>query len=280
MTKHLLIFIHGIGDTESTEQYKTLFDAIGDAYCKIKNISNKDEFYENFKLVGVDWQSHTSESQKTLFELCFPTLEPGNITPWDVFNPVRPLRYFMTYFLGDVVAYVSENDNHIRSTVWSQIEPELKKGIPYTIIAHSLGSIIAFDYLFDLFERNKLFDPINQDEETIKTLQKNFRNFFTLGSPVGLFILRKGELWMENNKFKEIKNPVKDDGRIWLNFYDDQDIIAFPLERLFAQNPVNASRSLKDIPVETGNLVANSHTNYWQNSKVAEEIAKALAEIS
>src|SRR5262249_48822295 len=101
-----------------------------------------------------------------------------------------------------------------------------------------------------------------------------------LGSPVGVFMLRKGDLWdpaKTGERFGKIRNPIPDSSRKWLNFWDRQDILAYPLKNLFLRNPKNAERPLEDVEVQTGDLVINSHLGYWKNDRVAQQIAAALA---
>jgi len=188
------------------------------------------------------------------------------------------MRTFMTFFLGDVVAYVSDNDNNIRRTVWSQMQSLLAKNAPYSIVAHSLGSVIAFDYIFNLFDRGILFRPLTASPEEVETLKNGFASLFTMGSPGALFMLRQGKLWdpqVGGDHFAKIKNPLPASSR-WLNFWDKEDIIAYPAERLFRRNPENQQKPLEDVEVQTGNLVVNSHLGYWSNAEVARRIAIGL----
>ena len=95
---------------------------------------------------------------------------------------------------------------------------------------------------------------------------------------VGLFMMRAGGLWRNDAAFSEIVNPIRqlaenDICRSWLNFYDKEDILAYPLENLFDLNPNNIYRSIEDVEIQTGNLVYDSHTNYWTNNKMAAKIA-------
>jgi hypothetical protein len=55
----------------------------------------------------------------------------------------------------------------------------------------------------------------------------------------------------------------------WLNFWNHQDILAYPLERFFP-------RLVSDRHVDTGSLIFNSHLGYWYSRDVAEQVADAL----
>jgi hypothetical protein len=288
VAKHYLIFIHGMGEKKPDENPKNSYDRL---WNLIRSQRKETDFEERFARINIDW--HTDQLQtasNTLFDSAFPGLREEKL------NPMNGIRGFMTFLMGDIIAYVSEDVNLIRRSVWQQIWTELEKplkeeGATYSIIAHSLGTVIAFDYLFDLFKNNKLFVPeldsqarpedqgllpLTATPEEVVLLQKGFRHFFTFGSPIGLFMLRKGSLWLEGMPFETLYNPVRGEDRSWYNFWDGQDAIAYPLKDFFNRNPGNKACKLVDIPVETGFLVFDSHTRYWANRSLASYIADVL----
>lgn len=195
MAKHYLIFIHGMGERKPDENPFASYDDLWERIIKKSGIG-REEFESRFGQIYTDW--HVDPLQKaanTLFDAAFPQLQKQPI------NPMRGIRGFITFFLGDVVAYVSEDVNFIRRTVWKQIFQELKQpleqGATYSIIAHSLGSAIAFDYLFHLFypkdpddfsfipkpdptarPEDKNLEEITLSPEEIKRLRKQFRHFW------------------------------------------------------------------------------------------------------
>ncbi len=283
MVKHSLIFLHGMGTDDPAKSYEKLWKRIAVNYERSRQLKS-GTFEMLFKPVFVNYHETTAGAKKDIFDAAFPNLSG--------LNPIRPLRYFVTFYLGDVTAYVSENDNNITGTVWQQIKMATLEG-PYSLIGHSLGSVIAFDFLYQLLERDRLFLPkpdsasldsqqeIQEFADNKARIQKNFRNLFTLGSMVGLFMMRAGGLWRNDAAFGEIVNPIRqlaenDICRSWLNFYDKEDVLAYPLENLFDLNPNNIYRSIEDVEIQTGNLVYDSHTNYWSNNKMAAKIAASF----
>ncbi|WP_066379311.1 hypothetical protein [Anabaena sp. CA = ATCC 33047] len=292
MVKHYLIFIHGIGERQRDENPNSSYDTLWEQLIKKSGIS-QEKFESKFDKVFTDWHIDLLDNAaRTIFDAAFPNLEKQS------FNPMRGIRGFMTFFLGDVIAYVSEDVNFIRRTVWTQLWEELKEplqqGATYSIVAHSLGSVIAFDYLFHLFYPKNPNDfsfipqldpdarpedtnlqPITVKPEEIQLLRNQFRHLFTMGSPIGLFMMRKGSLWMQGEPFDKLYNPVQGEGRSWYNFWDSEDAIAYPLAELFKRNPQNQNQVLVDIPVETGFLVS-AHTGYWRNSDVAQKIVNTI----
>ncbi len=297
MTQHSLIFIHGMGTGDPQLSYQTLWESITSHYNQIHNL-DAGGFDRLFKLVPINYKDITYQAKKDIYESAFPELGSDEPTSCDLLHPIRFLHYFITFFLGDVTAYVSENDNNIRSTFWHQTREATLNG-SYSIIAHSLGSVIAFDFLFHLLERHELFLPTPDKAADLTDRHKefdrkmtefdlnkqqiinNFQNLFTFGSTIGLFMMRQGNLWQKSPTFSDIINPIQTKNdlqnlRSWLNFYDRQDILAYPLENLFKRNNDNLNRALQDVEVQTGNLVIDSHTSYWHNNEMARKIAETL----
>jgi len=272
MASHTLIFIHGMGEGDSSQDYDKLKAKI------LKQVKDADKF----KTLYVEWQSVTFPPERQIFEKSYPEFLPipASLNASQIIlHPIQSVKYFMTFFVGDIIAYTSEpaNSNGIRETVWQQISECCESG-PYSILAHSLGSIIAFDYLYKLFIKKTLLYPGDIPETNTRKLnryKKNFRHLFTFGSPIGLFMLRQGILWRTCDPFSSVTNPLPE-GHTWLNFYDREDLAAYPLAQLFGLNEKNKNKSLKDVKVNTGNLVVNSHLNYWKNNKMAAEIASVL----
>ncbi len=294
---HYLVFIHGIGEGDPIHEYETLFDSVGSEYCKKYKIK-KEQFEMLVEPIFVDWINVTRDAERTIFRTCFPNVNLESLDcKWgdallDPQKIIYKLRYFMTYFVGDIAAYAVAKGHHalgdhgkentIRLAAWDEMGPPLKaNGSTYSLIAHSLGSVIAFDYLFHLFAKDMLF--VADEEATpalIKRLKDNFHSLFTMGSPIALFMLRKSKLWASHKKFHNIINPVLGTQRIWLNFYDEQDIIAYPLSALFKKGIENAEKVIRDVAVNTGATPFDSHISYWKNPDVAKEIALSLPTVA
>jgi hypothetical protein len=272
-----------MGTDDPVKSYENLWKRIARSYERTRQLK-AGTFDLLFQPVFVNYHQVTAAAKKEIFDIAFPGLK--------TLSPIRSMRSFITFYLGDVTAYVSENDNNISLTVWQQIKTATIQG-PYSLIGHSLGSVIAFDFLYQLLERDRLFLPnpesassesrqqIEEFAQNKARVQRNFRNLFTLGSMVGLFMMRDGSLWQTDPVFTGILNPIRqlsesEMSRAWVNFYDKEDVLAYPLENLFDLNPDNIYRAIEDVEVNTGNLVYDSHTNYWGNDKMAAKIAATL----
>lgn len=274
MRRHKLVFIHGMGDDSPAVEFDHLWSGLRAAY---DDRQGHGSFAARFEKIGVEWHQETTRGLTRIFRDAFDS-EPRELGWSTLLQPVMSLRTFMTFFLGDVVAYVTEHDNRIRRTVWHQLRARVADGQPFSIIAHSLGSVIAFDFLFNLFVQDEPFDPVPGKEQVVDAFKAQFRGLYTLGSPIGLFMLRYGDLWQRNqDPFDEILNPLEKRRHTWLNFWDEQDVIAYPLERLFGRNDANRDRPLQDVKVCTGIEPVSAHLGYWDDAAVARRIAETLA---
>jgi hypothetical protein len=282
-TRHTIFFIHGMGDNEPRKGFEKLWAEIRQAYGRKRGATRAD-FDARYEAGFVDWHEITKGAELELYRECFRGTDPQELKPTSLLHPVASARTFMTFFLGDVVAYVAENDNHIRRAVWAAMRPRLRSGGPYSIVAHSLGSVIAFDFLFNLYEEGKLFWPVEDPEADIADLQQRMHGLFTMGSPIGLFMMRRGDLWgvdvpavSRQAMFTNLKIPLPRADQAWLYFWDKDVVIAYPLEQLFARNAdYNRGRPLSDREVTTGWNPVTAHLGYWNDDGVARAIAEAL----
>jgi hypothetical protein len=167
--------------------------------------------------------------------------------------------------VSDVMVYKSKFwRGEIQQLVVDKIDPYVGTNDSVSVIAHSLGSVVAFD---------TLHENVNTNE---KWKAAGFRptNLFTMGSPIALFTLdldRELEL-KPNEQGAELHHHemVQDEG-VWYNFLDAQDLIAYPLEILFKDR-----FALEDIVVQTGTNPGKAHDGYWENEEVSDFIAGRL----
>lgn len=162
---------------------------------------------------------------------------------------------FASQYVMDIIGYLDEG---AKKLIQERIKAELKTingdKEPVTLISHSLGTVIASDFVWD-----------RQDKKDFGNFQLG--NFFTMGSPIALFALRWGaELF---NKPIRIDAPG-----CWINILDKDDPIAYPLKGL--NKEYNAAVK-EDKEVDAG-LVGISHVKYWKNKDVHKIIAGKLAE--
>lgn len=167
--------------------------------------------------------------------------------------------------VSDVLVYKSEYWSRvIQKMVLDKIEPYIATGDSVSIIGHSLGSVVAFDTLYESVGHN----PKWKDADFRPT------NLFTMGSPIALFTLdleREPAHRGSRDSAEELHAPLVQDDGVWYNFLDAQDVIAYPLGILFKD-----VFTVEDIVVQTGTNPHKAHEGYWDNAEVADFIAGRL----
>jgi hypothetical protein len=238
---------------------------------------------------------------RLVFEFIYwaPLLQPDQRELWEKVQGENLrfewLRFFFINFLGDTVAYqiTSERDRRLYDLIHGRCAEGLRNlaeragaTAPLCTIAHSLGTVIASNYFYDLQEftrtrGSKVLMPEavrSQMENTPLERGETLTLFYSLGSPLAL--------WSLHQKFDQpIQVPAKQlsayhpelEGE-WVNFYDPTDIISYPLKPL---SPEYEAVVTTDWPVNVGNLLTRwnplSHLAYWNDHFITNAIGEALA---
>jgi hypothetical protein len=215
---------------------------------------------------------------------------------WQRLLPDGPMRYkrlrrFLVDFAADAIAYQpAPSDRTAYDAVHREVAARLARlaeragaRAPLCVIAHSLGTVIAGNYLYDLMkEENSFMCPSVRALLNGTPLERGetFALFYTMGSPIALWSLR----------FPRFGEPVRFPGALarhhpslepaWINVYDPDDVIGYPLRAL---NSSYRAAVTEDRPVDVGSLFTRwnplSHVGYWNNGRVADAIAESLAEV-
>ncbi|NDJ62324.1 MAG: ABC transporter substrate-binding protein, partial [Chloroflexi bacterium] len=156
---------------------------------------------------------------------------------------------------------------------------------PLCVIAHSLGTIIASNYLYDLqqsAERDILPDSVKESMTDAPLEQgRTLALLYTLGSPIALWSLRYPDfgkpICVPSPLLKEFHPNLTGE---WVNFYAPPDVIAFPIKTL---NEAYAEAVTRDEPVWVGNVLMRwnpaSHLAYWTGKAVVDPIVDRLCEL-
>lgn len=186
------------------------------------------------------------------------------------------LRAFAMRFMGDVIAYQGPAVyEEIHRALGYALRSRLKTGSRHlTVIAHSLGAVIASDFLYDHTRRHgtKFRDHFGVD----------FVNFFTLGSPLVLYAAHSPACgrFGPGAIVDQFDAPVLVESAtgIWLNIYSADDVVGYPLKPL---NDAYAGAVTADMVTEAGNFLTRwnplSHGAYWTEDAVVDVIAEKLA---
>ncbi|WP_156689330.1 hypothetical protein [Mycobacterium sp. Marseille-P9652] len=194
------------------------------------------------------------------------------------------LRWAVTYFLGDVIAYqIAEGSDANYDAIHACLDEALATlaerapDAPLCVIAHSLGTVIASDYFYDLQNTPKKGKKAKKSSTPLQR-GETLTWFYTLGSPIALWMVR----------YPKFDAPIKLPGRTrsaaarraaqWVNFHDPDDIVAYPLRTLNAHyaDAVDCDQAVSVGPPILGNTPV-SHVAYFNSRKVMRPIAQRLA---
>jgi hypothetical protein len=243
MDKIAILSIHGIGDQKagySDDFHKKLGQNFKN--CEVKFF----EFY---------WQHLLNDHENYLKRYL-------NDLGW------RFSRKIAIEYAGDAISYAKD------SVFYKKLHTDLDKklleiekwldGGKLCIIAHSLGSVIIFDYIYSIqnpaTKSNTLF------KATAVNAISSLEHLVTLGSPLFIYSLQK-----RDGGFPiRVKN--------WLNIYSPYDVIGFPVKKInkfFYQD-----KNIIDKSIICGNLFTFwnpfSHLAYFNSFNVRRIISQFI----
>jgi pimeloyl-ACP methyl ester carboxylesterase len=224
-----------------------------------------------FASAEAHWDRHVSGPQRALREFLASTVAT------DVFHhPFKTLfgrllllaRARVVPFAEDILAYQRRD---AREKIHGELEDalaRLTRTLPstetlsaLTVVGHSLGTVIASDFLWDRREE--------RGGAIVGYRLGRFRlaNFYTLGSPMAFYALRYGVETIAFDKPIRVPQPG-----CWVNIYHLVDPVATPLRPL---NPAFREAVLQDAEIRNASLSA--HTSYWNDRTVHQIIGLKLA---
>jgi hypothetical protein len=194
------------------------------------------------------------------------------------------VRQFIINVLADALAYQRdpEKDEDMYKRIHGRFRDHLAQlrtslgdqDKPLIVIAHSLGSVIASNYTWDAQSWNKysLGDNPFERMETLASL-------VTFGSNIPLFTLAlpdpKAIEFPPAQLHANLKVAAK-----WLNFYDPDDVLGYPLKPL---SPSYKQAVSEDIKVDAGNWLTSwnpiAHTEYWTDNDFTKPVAALIRDV-
>ncbi len=241
-----IIFIHGVGEAKA--RYSDILFRNIIKECKM---AKKDIDISSINQCEVIWDGATE----------------GLIARYNKIKrkpklklQVRSLLKFFYGFIDPIVIqimyYIKDKGDKktgrmsILKTVHNKIEQYHNKyGREDIIVAHSLGSVIAFDYVFG-FRRYRY------------SKRAKLKALITLGSPIPIFTTAMGH---SESDLSLPKNVTK-----WINILDEDDGIARHCKPFFRKIPIEQKT------IDTGTNPYTAHTGYWKSKEVAKAIAKEI----
>ncbi len=273
-----ILLVHGIGDNKKDWAIDIIRDLKKKTLSEIKNLV-KTDFPEDADAVlqvsSVYWKDVFEKGEEELRRILDKAREDDAahevknnpfLRLWQFIRKLllRLQNKITTGFVGDIIGYLNAD---ARVIVYSRITDSLNQIIsqersPLTFITHSLGTVIASDYIYDKLKVRRL--------QSFEGFHEKFllENIFTVGSPLALFSLRYGGP-------ETFQNPIHVESSFgcWLNIYDKDDPIGMPLKPL---NEAYGKAVTDDVKVEAG-VYGLSHIEYFTKSKTLDIIAKKLA---
>jgi hypothetical protein len=205
------------------------------------------------------------------------------------------LRWVVTQYLGDAIAYQqSANDRVLYDKIHGKLADVIRAlgkeagpDAPLCVISHSLGTVIASNYLYDLQVQyggsgaRQLIAP--QVERCIQATPlehgQTLALFYTLGSPIPLWTMRFAEFGVPLTVPSPLLHAHHPNvAGEWINFYDPDDLVAHPLRGLSERyrQHVTEDRKVSVGPWWLG-WTPLSHFSYWNDHAVINPIARSLA---
>ncbi len=204
------------------------------------------------------------------------------------------LRWLIVHYLGDAISYQSGGGgdrNHyarvqaVLAHALHQLAVEAGRDAPLCVLGHSLGSVVASDFLADLQSAGDgTHDlPLVVTEELAHTAMERGETlgwFYTLGSPLALWAQRHVDfgdpLTVPHPAFGLLHPEQRGE---WVNVWDPDDVIASPLRGL-SDRWAAAVREDREVSVGPWWLgwTPLAHPYYWNDHRVVTPIATQLAQ--
>jgi hypothetical protein len=247
MLKNLkLIFVHGVA-AQNTNYSAGLYDKI---LTQLRPHLPTDAVVDHEIL----WANFTTDLTNRYLQLAYPT------TPWfwgKVTRPLDPLMIQIMEYIKDkgdkgtglenILAGVDGEFKRIFGYTDIGQDPAPHEGHNAIIVAHSLGSVIAFDYVMGFRKTHALSHRVR------------LHSFITMGSPIPIFTSAMG------HPDSDLHLPPNV-GR-WVNIRSPRDGIARPIPPFFRNIPI------EEHLVSTKFTPLAAHAAYWKDPATAKIIA-------
>lgn len=206
------------------------------------------------------------------------------------------LRWLIVHYLGDAVAYQA---GAVDRAHYDQVHRVLAQAVhalavdagptaPLCVLAHSLGTVVASDFFYDLQVAGGLHDSRSAGpaptvaealDDTPTERGETLAWLYTLGSPLALWAQRHPDfgtpITVPHPALAGLNPRV---GGEWVNVWDPDDVVASPLRRL---NDRYAAAVAEDRKVQAAPWWLGwsplAHPFYWNDALVITPIATSLA---
>jgi len=143
------------------------------------------------------------------------------------------------------------------------------------VLAHSLGSVIVSNYVWDEQRRNE-----KARGTTALERMETLAGLVTFGSPIPLFTLALRNVVSIAFPPPTLPAPLAAVAK-WLNFYDPDDVLGWPLKPL---SPSYDQAVSADHVIDVGNALTSwnplSHDAYWRDASFIEPAAELIRAVA
>jgi hypothetical protein len=286
MKKVGLLVIHGIGTTSEDfdKRFKKAF---------IRKVEKLGKDPDEISYRKVFWSEYINDRQeKYLDEI---RKQPG----LKLFQNF--IRKFVLNSLGDASGYQSKllenSGNYFRilraiNTSVRELRSDLgSDNKPLIIFAHSLGGFVISNYIWDA---HKKYTGQSTDWPADLTLDGKFEHMvnlaglITYGCNIPLFVLGYDPIAAIHFPHQDLAPTLRDKAQ-WLNCYDPEDVLGWPLKPLRysfdGKSKPDTAKSYddvvsKDIVMNVGGLLSwnpLSHIFYWTDNRFLRLAAEFIS---
>jgi hypothetical protein len=210
------------------------------------------------------YENINDEAQRSLKDLLTLFLDRLNIS-----TPLGDVGDIV----GDVIVSLEDGKpaHEIRAGLRARIEAVYEDGNPLYILAHSLGSIYAFDVVNELVKAGGYFDRNSRRTWPVQGL-------VTIGSPVGLTLFKRTQV--ENFR------PGTESFR-WSNYWDRTDPVVtgaifghppayYDIAERFTKSAETSGWAIEDHVLDTGSAWLPAHVGYWHMAALGDDLATMI----
>lgn len=252
-----VLFVHGMGNVAEDYAHDTIHELR-------ERIAGRGLNRDEIAWQSLYWHPLLSNQESRLWV----DLSAKNDLNWG------KLRKFFIDAFGTVSAYQSTIDrpdglyHRIHMAVRDSLR-ELREKLgsqdkPLLVVAHSLGSVIISNYIWD---RQNGRDTERYGATPLERME-TLAGLVTLGSNVPLFTVALDAINAIQFPPPQLPEQYAKKAK-WLNLYDSDDVLGWPLKQL---SPSYAEAVSEDIEVSVGNLLTSwtpaNHAAYWNDDTV------------
>jgi len=198
-------------------------------------------------------------------------------------------RSFMDY-LGVSHSYRNGVRNDLYLAIHERVRENLRKlashrrvddaTTPLVVLAHSFGGVIMSDFIWDIRQQQKRSKGHLEGLSALEQMD-TFTGFITFGNPMALFAAQNPDAY---DKPIEVKGKAHTEDyqkrAKWFNFYDKDDIVAYPLKGL---NAAYDNAVAGDFEINVGSAATSwnpaCHMGYWEDPDFYIAVSKYLCEL-